>query len=222
MHPKRISEFNTTGTYAGSDQFIPANTPVIIRTKNTSGEVTMALPTTTPSSAVSCVFTGQYLEQELAQNSSDYVFTFGRSYTHSDAFTYNGGTGVVTPAGLELDKGVGFYINANNNRESNATKTMWTRNNKYVYGNKIYYRASIASSSRELTRGIEFIPVVFDDEELEDPDIEDANGGRVGDGCVYDLSGRMVATRAQVENGTWRHQLTPGIYIINGKKIIVK
>ena len=84
MRPKKIGESNTTGTYVGSNQFIPAGTPVIIRTKNTGGEVTMALPNATPSTPVACVFSGQYLEQMLTQNSSDYVFVFGRSYTHSD------------------------------------------------------------------------------------------------------------------------------------------
>ncbi len=226
LRPKKIGEYNTQANgcpegYRGNNQFIPANTPVIIRTKNTSGEVTMALPTTTPSSAVSCVFSGQYLEQMLDQNSSDYVFVFGRAYTHSDAFTYNGGTGIVTPAGLELDKGVGFYINASNDRESSATKTMWTRNNKYVYANKIYYRAAITATSRQQTRGAEFIPVVFDDEE-EQPDEGQETGMARGDNRVFDLQGRVVATAEQVKDGTWKNGLKPGIYIVNGRKVMMK
>lgn len=223
LHPKKIGEVNT-GANADNDQFIPANTPVIIRTKNTGGEVTMALPTTTPSSHVSCVFSGEYLEQMLDADPDDSVFVFGRSYTHSDEFTYEVASGIVTPAGLELDKGVGFYINANNNRESNATKTMWTRNNKYVYGNKIYYRAAIAnpSTSRETTRGIDFIPVVFDMDE-EEPDIreqdDDENGGAVADDiCVYDLQGRIVATEQQVKEGTWRNQVPAGVYILRSAR----
>ena len=171
IHPKKIGEYNTEANscpeaYRGNNQFIPAGTPVIIRTKNTGGEVTMALPTATPSSAISCVFSGQYLEQMLAQSSSDYVFVLGRSYTHSGDFSYNGETGVVTPVGLEFDKGVGFYKNANTNRESNATKTMWTRNNKYVYGNKIYYRGAVGGGggARGMTRSsVEFVPLIFDD-----------------------------------------------------------
>jgi hypothetical protein len=227
IHPKKIGEYNTKANncpeaYRGNNQFIPAGTPVIIRTKNTGGEVTMALPTTSPSSAVSCVFSGQYLEQMLTQSSSEYVFVLGRSYTHSDEFNYNGATGVVTPAGLEFDQGVGFYKNASNNRESNATKTMWTRNNKYVYGNKIYYRAAISSPSPALavTRSIEFVPVIFDDGEQpgEEELQPDGSVQVVGDGCIYDLMGRKVATKEQVEDGTWRERLAPGIYIINGKK----
>ena len=223
IHLKKIGQYNTAGTYAGKSNFIPARTPVIIRTKNTGGEITMALPTTTPSSEVSCVFTGEYLEQMLAQSSTDYVFAFGRPYTHSNEFTYDGETGIVTPAGLEVDKGVGFYINASNNRESNATKTMWTRNNKYVYGNKIYYLYSSPSGSRELTRSPEFIPVVFDDDEgEEDEPIEESLRQQVFNGCVYDLQGRCVATEEMVKDGTWRHNLKHGIYILNGKKIYVK
>jgi hypothetical protein len=32
------------------------------------------------------------------------------------------------------------------------------------------------------------------------------------------LLGRKVATKEQVEDGTWRERLAPGIYILNGKK----
>ena len=224
IHPKKIGEYNTEANncpeaYRGNNQFIPAGTPVIIRTKNTGGEVTMALPTTSPSSALSCVFSGQYLEQMLTQSSSDYVFVLGRSYTHSDDFTYNEGSGVVTPAGLEFDKGVGFYINASNNRESSATKTMWTRNNKYVYANKIYYRGAIPAPSPVPAMAPEFVPVIFDDEEGSEELNPDGSREVIGDGCVYDLMGRKVATREQVEDGSWKQRVATGIYIINGKKI---
>lgn len=226
IHPKKIGEYNTEANYCpeayrGNNQFIPARTPVIIRTKNTGGEVTMALPTTSPSSAVSCVFSGQYLEQMLTQSSSEYVFVLGRSYTHSDDFTYDEGSGVVTPAGLEFDKGVGFYKNASNNRESSATKTMWTRNNKYVYANKIYYRGAIPAPSPApaQNQAPEFVPVIFDDEEGSEELNPDGSREIVGDGCVYDLMGRKVATREQVEDGSWKQRVATGIYIINGKKI---
>ena len=231
IHPKKIGEYNTEANscpeaYRGNNQFIPAGTPVIIRTKNTGGEVTMALPTATPSSAISCVFSGQYLEQMLAQSSSDYVFVLGRSYTHSGDFSYNGETGVVTPVGLEFDKGVGFYKNANTNRESNATKTMWTRNNKYVYGNKIYYRGAVGGGggARGMTRsGVEFVPLIFDDlyEDNQNGDITPSQT-IVGDGCVYDMQGRRVANAEQVLDGTWKQRVSPGIYIINGKKLLVE
>ena len=225
LHPKKIGEYNT-GTYAGNSKFIPAGTPVIIRTKNTSGEVKLALPTTTPSSPVSCVFTGQYLEQMLAQG-SDYIFVFGRSYTHSDGFEYDAETGIVTPAGLEFDQGVGFYKNANTNRESSATKTMWTRNNKYVYGNKVYYRGEIAAFGSSLNldfENTEYIPVLFDDQGVKDTDLLPDGTMRLttSDGRAYDMQGRCVATEQEVNDGSWRSNVAPGVYIIKGKKVVVQ
>ena len=229
MRPKKIGESNTTGTYVGSNQFIPANTPVIIRTKNTGGEVTMALPNETPSTPVACVFSGQYLEQMLTQNSSDYVFVFGRSYTHSDGFTYNESTGEVTPSGLEFDKGVGFYKNANTNRESNATKTLWSRNNKYVYGNKVYYRGTIEEPSSDDALNLDFenteyIPVLFDEQGVKDMDLQPDGTMRlrINDGRAYDIQGRCVATEQEVSDGSWLNNVASGMYIVNGKKFVIE
>ena len=42
------------------------------------------------------------------------------------------------------------------------------------------------------------------------------------DGCVYDLNGRRVATEEMVKAGVWRRNLQPGIYVINGRKVVVK
>lgn len=217
LYPREIG-LDNTGVHAGNNQFIPAGTPVIIRA--TSGNVTMALPNATPSDPIATCLSGKYLEQMLDQDADNLVYVLGRSYTHSGDFGYTPETGVVIPAGLEFDKGVGFYKNANTNRESNETKTLWERNNKYVQHNKIYYRAgSSGASAREKTRGVDFVPVIFDDEDGENPDIKDSSDRIVGDGCVYDLQGRKVATKQQVEDDTWRQFLRPGIYIINGKKI---
>lgn len=70
-------------------------------------------------------------------------------------------------------------------------------------------------------RGIEFVPTIFDLEDEEQPGEEEQNPSEdvtfQGDGCIYDLMGRKVATRQQVEDGSWR-LLRPGIYILNGKK----
>ena len=43
-----------------------------------------------------------------------------------------------------------------------------------------------------------------------------------GDNRIYDLQGRCVATADEVEDGSWRHRLSPGIYVINGKKFCKK
>ena len=70
-----------------------------------------------------------------------------------------------------------------------------------------------------MTRSALFIPVVFDDE---DEELQPDGSTQIsGDNCVYDLSGRKVATEQQVKDGTWRQLLKSGVYIINGKKIAV-
>ena len=61
----------------------------------------------------------------------------------------------------------------------------------------------------------------YDEEGGELPGEEEQNPSEgatfQGDGCIYDMMGRKVATRQQVEDGSWR-LLRPGIYILNGKK----
>ena len=229
IHLKKIGKYNTGANgcptaYQESNQFIPAGTPVIIRTLNKDGYVTMALPNATPLvllAPVPCVFSGKYLEQML-NHGSDYVYAFGKSlgtFTLDGDFTNNGL--LSTHAVVSTD--VGFYVNANPNKEKDESRIKWTRNNKYVYANKIFYRSgSSGASSRELTRCPEFIPVVFDEDDDDDEPIEESLRQQVFNGCVYDLQGRCVATEEMVKDGTWRRNLKHGIYILNGKKVYVK
>jgi len=231
VHPKPIGNSLTAASgcpedYRGCHQFIPAGTPVIIRTKSTTGYVTLALPATTPSSTtVSSVLTGKYLEQMLPHG-SDYVYVLGRedsgTFTESAEFATNGEITAVLP---NANGAMGFYKNATPNKEKDIDDARWTRNNKYVYGNKIYYRASEASAApNSLNLELEtpqYIPIVFgDDDEMLLSD--DTGMTTYGDGRVYDLQGRCVATEQQVSDGTWQTLLKPGMYIVNGKKIIVK
>ena len=234
LYPKEIGEYNTEANgcpedYRGSNQFIPAGTPVIIRSKNSSTSSTrsikLALPTNTPSTSVSCVFSGKYLEQTLAHG-SDYVYVFGLEYsgtfTEDPSFATNGLITATTPSATKV---LGFFKNMNHDRESSDARNSWTRNNKYVYSNKIYYRAGssgASAKSRKVANMPQFVPVIFDDE-LEDEELQDEEQGQpqmqeYGDG-VYDLSGRKVANEEQVQDGTWRQRLSPGIYIVQGKKI---
>ncbi len=220
MHSQPIGDYNT-GIYKENNQFIPAHTPVIIRTKSTAGYVTLALPNTSAgsSSPVPCIFSGKYLEQMLTHG-ADYVYVFGQPYLGSDdsEFATNG---TVTMGGQDSKK-VGFYKNANSYREHNELKP-WPRNNKYVYANKIYYRASEASggSSRELTRSPEFIPVIFDGDNEEDNDmLENGSTTTLRYKGVYDLQGRQVATEEMVKSGAWRNSVAPGVYILNGRKVM--
>lgn len=228
FRPKKIGQYNTAEnlcpeSYRGNNQFIPAGTPVIIRTTNAT--VTMALPTAAPSSALTTDLSGTYLEQMLAQG-AEYIFVFGRSYTHN--FSYDSGTGEVTPlSGLDFDKGVGFYKNANTNRESHETKTQWERNNKYVYANKAYYRGEIASSGSSLNldfENTEYIPVLFDDQGVKDMDLQPDGTMRlrINDGRAYDIQGRCVATEQEVSDGSWLNNVAPGMYIVNGKKFVIE
>ena len=124
--------------------------------------------------------------------------------------------------GGQDSKKVGFYKNANSYRESQALKP-WPRNNWYVYANKIYYRASDTpgTSSRELTRSPEFIPVIFDGDNEEDNDMQE-NGSTttLRYKGVYDLQGRQVATEEMVKSGAWRNSVAPGVYILNGRKVM--
>ena len=244
IHLKKVGKFNTEANgcptaYKGNNRFVPAGTPVIIRSKNSS--VTMALPTTVPSTTLADyykntlenVFTGEYLEQLLATESTgdddhnNDVFVFGlpmkgtvtrdaNYYTEADA--NNGRVTVSLPQHEET--GVGFYVNVNYNRESAADMGSWQRNNRYVYGNRIYYRAVAPSGSRRQTSSLDFIPVVFDDDDdEEDKPIEESLRNISANGYVYDLQGRCVASGEAVRNGSWRNMVAPGVYIVNGKKV---
>ena len=210
IHPMKLP---ASGDYE-EGKFVPAGTPVIIRS-SASGDVVLTLPGTAAASPTSWVFTGEYLEKMLGDGQT--VYTFGLPITGLTGPAADGTLSGVANMQKETT-GVGFHINANPNKEANPSRSLWTRNNRYVLHNKIYYRAT-GGGAREKTRGVDFVPVIFDDEGGEDPDIKDSSDRIVGDGCVYDLQGRKVATKQQVEDDTWRQFLSPGIYIINGKKI---
>ena len=223
VHPVAVPARTISEDSYEEGKFVPGGTPVIIRVKDETGKITLTLPTATPNSPVSCIFKGKYLEQLLAVDGDNNVYTMGVPMT-STVDSYNKTTGVVVaPLPEFATSGVGFYINATPNKEADDDQASWQRNNRYVLHNKIYYREE-PSPSRELSmRGIEFVPVIFDyDEEGgEQPNEEEQNPSEgttfQGDGCIYDMMGRKVATRQQVEDGSWR-LLRPGIYILNGKK----
>ena len=198
---------------------IPAGTPAIIRS-TASGDVVMAL-SGTATSPISCVFSGEYLEQLLVTETESTVYTFGLPITGLTGPAEDGTLSNVANMHKETT-GVGFFINANPNKEVNSSKSLWTRNNRYVLHNKIYYYSSGGGGSRRDTRAIDFVPVVFDFDDENQPDEEQQEGGQmVGNGQAYDLQGRCVATAGQVKDGTWRNGLKPGIYIVNGKKISI-
>ena len=215
VHLKDVGRYNSS-PYNGDATFVPAGTPAIVRTKDTSREVTLSLPKTNASTPiVGNVFDGEYLEQLLGGGHT--VYTFGLPYT---GLTLNTSDGSVTGVASANGTKAGFYVNANYNRESSASSSSWTRNNWYVYHNKVYCRPEPAAGARRRAIG-HFVPVVFDDEP-EEPISEDLNGQMLRSGCVYDLQGRCVATEEEVSSGHWRLKLSSGVYIFNGKKIVVK
>ena len=237
LHPKAIGRYHT-GSNAGNNKFVPAGTPVLFAMWDPTGYVRVTLPNNAPSSPmttgltytygdaspVSCdnILSGEYLERKLSLTSSDRIYTFGLPLT--GALTLDPATGDITATLPSQDNaGLGFYLNANPNKELHVSRGGWTRSNWYLYGNKVYYRASGVGGGGAKRRGeIQFVPVVFGDEEGGDADEpQDGVSQMDGDGCVYDLSGRRVASAQRVKDGTWRQLLSSGIYILNGKKIMI-
>ncbi len=202
-------------------KFVPAGTPVIIRTNDESESLTLSLPTEMPSAEpLSCIFTGSYLEQLLPLDADHDVYTLGLPMTSevSKAADYETSGGIIAPLPEFANTGVGFYINATRNKESDALEALWTRNNRYVLHNKIYYRAAGGSPAPERNARPEFVPVLFGDEEQ--PGMQEEKNSRRFDGGVYDLLGRKVADEQAAKDGTWRYRLSPGVYIVNGQKVM--
>ena len=220
LHPKPIGKYNT-GTYHNNDYFVPAGTPVLFSTKRATSYIKATIPPTSPSTPISTIFSAKYLEQQLPDwDNSKRVYVFGPKMEGTlDINISNGIVNAVLPSLGNTN--VGFHLNANQNKESGLTKASWTRHNYYVLHNKIYY---LAGSSGASTRGVQFVPVVFE-AEAEATDVlgvKDYSEGMLRPGNVYNLQGRCVATEEMVKDGTWKNNLTPGVYIMSGKKIIVK
>jgi hypothetical protein len=181
----------------------------------------LTLPSSSPSTKLSSVFSGKYLEQLLTPDASHDVYTLGLPFT--TPVTINRTTGAITAELPEkANSGLGFYINATPNKENGELQSLWLKNNNYVLHNKIYYRYDNKDTNDPVGAPAvspQFVPVIFDDLEEQDEELN-PEGAReiVGDGCVYDLMGRKVATREQVEDGSWKQRVATGIYILNGKK----
>jgi len=226
LHPTAVPATTVNAEDVAEGKFVPAETPVIIRTTDESNVVTLTLPTTSPTaSSITTDLMGTYLEKLLPVDASHDVYTLGLPFT-SGGISIDRSTGVVTaPLKESATTGVGFYINATPNKEHNALEAMWQRNNRYVLHNKIYYRASsgVGGDARENNMtGIQFVPVIFGDEEEPDPNFMEQTTGRSYPAGVFNLQGQQIATEQEIEDGTWRQRVAPGIYIVNGKKIAIK
>lgn len=228
LHPKKVP---AKDTYAAG-KFVPAGTPVIIRTNDESGSMKLTLPSNAPTAAISsCVFSGKYLEQLLPLDGgtswTNDVYTLGLPFKSdvSKDEDYDKTGDIDAPLPEQATSGLGFYINATSNKENSPMKARWDKNNRYVIHNKIYYRAG--SSGASAPGIVEYVPVIFDDDEdgeeqeEEQPEEPQPQPTRVGDGCVYDILGRKVASAEEVKAGTWYRHLSPGVYIVNGQKVFV-
>ena len=204
-------------------KFVPAGTPVIIRTNDDSDQMTLTLPSNAPSNPLTCVFMGSYLDSLLAVDADHDVYTFGLPMTSdvTKAGDYITSGDILAPLPEFDNTGVGFYINATRNKEKDPLEALWTRNNRYVLHNKIFYRGTDEPRPAQAKgNGVVYVPVIFESEQPK-PDEPDNNDDKHnGDGCVYDLLGRKVADADQVQNGSCFLRLQPGIYILNGKKIL--
>ena len=203
---------------------IPAGTPVIIRTSDNAGNIKLSIPSESVAAVGgSNIFSGSYLEKLLDVDAAHDVYTLGLPFISDvekdDDYDTTGE--ISAPLPEQDTKGVGFYINATPNKEVNVSESMWTRNNRYVLHNKIYYRATGGGDALELAfKKSDYIPVIFDDEELELKD--NSYRTTAGDGRVYDLQGRCVATEQEVSDGSWLNNIAPGMYIVNGKKFVIE
>lgn len=238
--PSRIEDEKEL--FRNNNRFVPAGTPVILSIQNDAEAIKATLPTNTPSPSLTTGFkvkikgetldetsgrdntlTGQYLEQLLNYATGNETEATARVYSFGLPFngtlTPNWSTGEISASLPTQDNsGWGFYLNANPNKEAAEARGSWMRNNWYVLGNKVYYLYTGGGSAPQL-EGVQFVPVIFDGEEPGEEELQpDGSVQVVGDGCIYDLLGRKVATKEQVEDGTWRERLAPGIYILNGKK----
>ena len=216
VHPKPVP---ATNDYE-EGKFVPAETPVIIRVKDESGSVALSIPNDAPTTPVaSNIFTGQHLEQLLAADPAHDVYTLGLPFTLVESFDRETGVVAAPEDGKPATTGIGFYINATENKEFGRLEELWQRNNRYVLHNKIYYRATGGSPAPERNAGPEFVPVLFGDEDQEQPGTQEEKNSRF-DGGVYDLLGRKVADEQAAKDGTWRYRLSPGVYIVNGQKVM--
>lgn len=97
------------------------------------------------------------------------------------------------------------------------------RRNKYVYHNKVYLVYDATQGTAEARPGV--VALFGDEEEAEErPGIQEEVTRRQPWPCpVYDLQGRRVAENETPQTLLQNHpQLTPGIYIFGGHKVVVK
>ncbi len=169
-------------------------------------------------------------KRETAGASDYYAYVAGDAvgfYTNENWKRDNGATSATAKTANDATLETSFLATARN-------ATYYQRSNKYVYHNKVFYLhdytgsvllAPDGASSDKITPARQAFAALFEEtdireleEEADDPQPQ-AKDVRWG---VFDLAGRQLRTREAVLNGTWRRHLPPGMYIVNGRKLLIK
>ena len=208
MELVRLSNYTNNDNYLvdyrGKDNYIPANTPVVLRAAkadaeafSTSGVALVTLPNKAPSSVAPSA--NKFGSNLLSGTIPDYVSSEKQVYVF----------------GMVSNK-VGFYVNATKNPVTNV------KDNTYVPHHKAYlvydkeFTTGTANGFTFFFNEDDFVP---EPDEPEEPDVVDGiTDSQVGTGDidwehepVYDLHGRRVYP-----------PLHRGVYIVRGKKFVIK
>ena len=191
------------------------------------------------------IFKGQYLEQVLSassegglpdtsdddSNKHEVVYVFGQATVNEDNGEEKAYETIPDDENRTLTDNshpkleAGFYINKNT---VNGSADYSKKNNLYVRHNKIYLfektvEESYPSSSHYSGGGggsaRQFIALDFGETGIE----EQSSGWQtVASEGVYDMQGRRVASAEKAADGSWRKGVKSGVYIENGRKVVVK
>ncbi len=244
---EKLSAQTISGVTYEKGKFIPAGTPALIRATATegtvsgtvtdydydhrvstaSGFITLTIPNNIPATGLTedaTFFKGQYLEQVLSgtpgtdtPGTGESVYVFGQATADYNVDS----TAYVTPTTSEA----GFYINKNT---TDGSTDYSKHNNLYVRHNKIYlfeksseddYSVRNSSSAPAFSLSRQFIALDFGETGIEEQGQAGQTVPRAG---VYDMQGRRVATAEEVADGSWRRKVPAGVYVVNGRKLVVR
>ena len=194
--------------------------------------ITLSIPNDAPATGLiadATFFKGQYLEQLLSgtagtdiPGTDESVYIFGQA-TENDYENIPDDENRTLTDNSHPKLEAGFYINKNT--VDGSTDYNSKRNNLYVRHNKIYlfektietnYTSHYSGSNGAPTR--RFIALDFGETGIEDQSQSWQTVPRTG---VYDLQGRRVASAEEAADGSWRRKVTAGVYVVNGKKMVV-
>ena len=138
MQLTNVGAYNTNPDYLTEelkDRFVPANTPVIVRSQATEPLV-LTLPTATPSDALDDnILQGTFLSREASSDEQTDMSADGE---------------IIYVFGMAADQ-VGFYKNANKNPAKGGVK-----DDKYLPHNKVYYVGPEWVANESSVKGITF------------------------------------------------------------------